>query len=146
MQLDELMHSFSYLSGSQRVSEWVSEWVLHSSWLSSIRSDSLISSLSKPTPAPPVKAVSLLRSRWGPLSNKQQSWFRNRVTCKVWSQATEDIIIIVRTCGIDERCQEWLKPNMRSWRHSVESLGCDRSYNTMHCVIVTQGSCNICWM
>lgn len=65
------MHPFSYLSSSQGMSKWI----LHSSWLPSIQHDRLISTLSKSTPAPPVKAVSLLRSRWGPPSNKRESWF-----------------------------------------------------------------------
>lgn len=71
IQLNEMLHLFHYPSHSQGVSEWI----LHILWLFSIQSDRLISTLSKSTPALPVKAVSLLRSRWVPRSNKQESWF-----------------------------------------------------------------------
>lgn len=144
-----MTHSVRYLSGSQGVNQWI--W--HSSWLSCFQSDRLISTLSKSTLAPPVKASRLLWSRWGPLSNKTESWFytvwpaRCEVrTLRTWQSMSEHVVLmkgvrngwnlhrILQALGgcllgvimINTQCFVWCNRDVRQQQQQRASTGWSR--------------------
>lgn len=93
----------------------------------SIQSDGLISTLSKPTPAPTCQSCQWRR---GPPSNKVCGVDFAACDLRVWSQDAEDTTINVRTCGIDGRRQERLQVTQSPAGARCKSPGFDPGSNT----------------